>query len=159
MHRVPRPDGAGTAGHSGFYGRPRERNPHLRHRNGARSEISHDASGVECAALTARALRVIQGLSDACGKTTICKRKFFQKNGACSERCPHRGRLPQQVPPVARNVRSEHRVEFRRVFGCPGRFSKAGGAGTINPRANPIEKDAGEERGSFRKPRYSGSSA
>ena len=125
---------------------------------------------IECAALIARALRVIQGFSltpaeknpllqQVLSEERCLQREFFQKNGACSERCPHRGRLPQQVPSVARNVRSEHRVEFRRVFGCPGRFSKAGGAGTINPRATPIEKDAGEERGSFRKPRYSGSSA
>ena len=92
-------------------------------------------------------------------KHTFSTGRSFSRTVLATRGCSHEGPLRSTHLRGAKNVCSEPRVVLTMASGCPGRFRSAEGAGTRNPSAAPIEKDAGEERGSFRKPRYSGSSA
>ena len=114
---------------------------------------------VQCAALFPRALRVIQGFSAMPRKHPFSTERSFSRTVLATRGCSHEGLLRRTHLRGAKNVCSEPRAVLTMASGCPGRFRSAEGAGTRNPSAAPIEKDAGEERGSFRKPRYSGSSA
>ena len=73
--------------------------------------------------------------------------------------CSHEGLCHSKHTLGARRTCSQPRVVLTRAPGCPGPCREAGKTEAEIDAPSPIEKDAGEERGSFPKPRNSGSSA
>ena len=73
--------------------------------------------------------------------------------------CSHEGPFHSTHTRGAENTCSQPRVVLTRASGCPGRWRKAGEPEPEIHAPSPIEKDAGEERGSSPKTRNAGPSA
>ena len=73
--------------------------------------------------------------------------------------CSHEGPCHSTHTRGAENTCSKPRGVLTRAPGYPGRCREAGETEPEIDAQSPIEKDVGEERGSFPKPRNSGSSA
>ena len=136
VHRVLRADRAGTAGYSGFF---------------------PDARGKEPFA-TASPFR----------RTVLAARVLLEER--CLQREVSSQRAPSAASAFGRKERSFRApVGVQTGFRVPRPFKQAEGAGNTNPRSRgnrnhksarePHRVSRGAEQGSFRKPRYSGSSA